>query len=277
MSCREIERLFSAGAPDAAVAAHRLTCAECDAVGRAMDDVLARTSSLRAPEWSPALRRSLLEIPRQTVSCEGAEPLLARAVEVDEELATEDQKRLQSHLSRCAACTEAAGALLAVRDLAAPPAPPGLAARLAAVRPEKKKSVWRRFFSGKAVVAYAYGAAVLVMLLGLNPTAVARGKGFAKLGESTRNVMTVAQSSVGDRLGAFQEKALRTFAVWKGHVGGYGRAAVSNAIALVLRPEPKKTPTRPRLGKEGGAAPGSGGFSEAGGPAPELFAARFRV
>ena len=275
MSCRELERLFSAGAPETDVAAHRRACAECDSVGKAMDGVLDLTAPLRAPEWSPALRNRLIDIPRQTVSCEGAEPLLARAVE--EELAGEDQKRLQSHLSRCPACTEAAGALLAVRDMAAPPAPPWLAARLAAVRPEKKKSIWRKVFSGKAVVAYAYGAAVLVMLLGLNPTAVARGKGFVKLGESTRNVVIVAQSSVGDRLGALQEKALRTFAVWKGHVGGYGRAAVSNAIALVLRPEPKKAPPRPRIGKEGGAFSGPDGFSQAGRAAPELFASRFRV
>ncbi len=98
-----------------------------------------------------------------------------------------------------------------------------------------------------------------------------------KLGESTRNVVTVAQSSVGDRLGAFQEKAMRTLAVWKGHVGGYGRAAVSNAIALVLRPEQKKTPPRPRLGKDGGVTADPGGFSEAGRPEPELFASRFRV
>ena len=71
--------------------------------------------------------------------------------------------------------------------------------------------------------------------------------------------MTVAQNSVGDRLGALQEKAVRTIAVWKGHVGGYGRAAVSNAISIVWRPEPKKTPNRPRLGKEGTAA-GSNGY-----------------
>ncbi len=96
---------------------------------------------------------------------------------MEEELPAADQKRLQSHLSRCAACTEAAGALLSVRDMRLPRRRHGSAARLAAVRPEtKKKSFWRSAFSGKAVVGYAYGAAVLVMLLGLNPTAVARGK-----------------------------------------------------------------------------------------------------
>ncbi len=160
-----------------------------------------------------------------------------------------------------------------MRDLQAPAPPAWLATRLAAARPEtKKKSFWRAAFSGKMVVAYAYTAAVLVMLLGLNPTAVVRRAGFAGLGESTRNVVTVAQSSVGDRLGAFQEKALRTLAVWKGHIGGYGRAAVSNAIAIVWRPESKKTPNnRPRLGKDGGAASGSGDFQLAGGGRREPF------
>ena len=111
----------------------------------------------------------------------------------------------------------------------------------------------------------------------MNPTAVARKAGFARLGESTRAAVTVAQNSVGDRLGAVQEKALRQFAVWKGHVGGWGRAAVSNAIAIVWRPESKKAPSRPRLGKDGGAAPGSEGFSVAGSPKGEPFPSRFRV
>ena len=60
------------------------------------------------------------------------------------------------------------------------------------------------------------------------------------------NAVTVAESSIGDRLGAVQERALRTLAVWRGHIGGYGRAAVSNAFAFVWRPEQKKTPSRPR-------------------------------
>jgi hypothetical protein len=90
--------------------------------------------------------------------------------------------------------------------------------------------------------------------------------------------VTVAQNSVGDRLGALQEKAVRTFAVWKGHVGGYSRAAVSNAIAIVWRPEPKRTPSRPRLGKEGTAL-SSESLDLAVGDAktPEHFPARFRV
>ena len=279
MSCRELETLWEAGAPLEELRAHRSTCAEC---GRASEPLAATVEvlvSLRDPAWSPSLRRALLEIPRRTVSCEGAEPLLAAALEGEGELSESDDARLRSHLSRCAACAETAETLVQLRELNAPPPPPWLATRLAASRPERKRAAWRAFLPGKAVVAYAYALAGLVMLLGLNPTALPTKAGFARLSESTLSVVTVAQNSVGDRLGAFQEKALRTFAVWKGHVGGYGRAAVSNAIAIVWRPEPKRTPTRPRLGKEGTAA-GSDGYGVALGGGvlrPELFAARFRV
>ena len=274
MSCSELERLFAAGA-EAEAAAHRRGCAECDALGRELEQAAATVESLRAPSWSPALRQALLRIPAQTVSCEGADALLARSLEG--ELGEADQKRLQGHLGRCAACTEAGAALLVMRDLAAPEPPAWLATRLAAARPEKTRSRWRSLFSGRAVVAYAYAAAVAVMLLGLNPTAVARKTGFARLGESTRNAVTVAQNSIGDRLGALQEKALRTAAVWTGHIGGYGRAAVSNAIAIVWRPEQKKSPNRPRLGKEGGAVSGSDAFFIAGHSGREPLRPRFRV
>jgi hypothetical protein len=135
------------------------------------------------------------------------------------------------------------------------------------------------------VVVYAYAAAFLVMLLGLNPTALPTKAGFARLSQSTVTVVTVAQNSVGDRLGALQEKVVRTLAVWKGHVGGYSRAAVSNAIAIVWRPEPKRTPSRPRLGKEGTAlssesfdlAVGGTSSMRAVDGATEHFPARFRV
>ena len=61
-----------AGAPSAA--AHRETCAECARLGAdARPDPVARPTACAAPDWSPALRRPLLEIPRQTVSCEGAD------------------------------------------------------------------------------------------------------------------------------------------------------------------------------------------------------------
>jgi hypothetical protein len=275
MSCRELEHLFVAGAPDAEAAAHRAGCGECARLGADLDRAASFTTGLQAPAWRPGLRQALLDIPRTTVSCEGADSLVAALLEG--EIADADERRLNSHLSRCAGCTEAAGALLSMRDLAAPEPPAWLATRLVAARPEKKKSFWRSAFSGRMVVTYAYTAAVLVMLMGLNPTAVVRKAGFAGLGESTRNVVTVAESSIGDRLGALQERAIRTLAVWKGHVGGYGRAAVSNAIAIVWRPEQKKAPSRPRLGKEGGAAAGAGEFQLAGGPQAEPFPVRFRV
>ena len=274
MSCHELERLWLAGASAEESLAHRKSCPECERLGRDLEQNAAVLQALSAPAWSPALRRSLLEIPRMTVTCEAAEPLLAAALEG--EIPPADEKRLQNHLSRCGACTEAAGTLFAMRELAAPVPPPWLTTRLAAVRPEKKRSVWRSLFSGRAVVVYAYAAACLVMLLGLNPTALPSKAGFARLSESTRSVVTVAQNSIGDRLGAFQEKGLRTLAVWKGHLGGYGRAAVSNAIAIVWRPEPKKTPGRPRLGKEGTAA-GESEYSLAESGKVEPFPARFRV
>jgi hypothetical protein len=252
MSCRELERLFAAGASEAELAAHRRGCAECERAARDVEETGALTAALAPPAWSPMLRRALLDIPKMTVSCEGAEPLIAALLEG--EIADSDEARLRNHMSRCAGCTAAAETLLSMRDLAAPAPPAWLTTRLAAARPEPRRSIWKRVFSGKAVVAYAYAAAVLVMLLGLNPTAVARKAGFARLEQSTRGVVSVAKSSVGDRLGALQERALRDFAALRGRVGGYARASVSNALAIVLRPEPKKTPSRPRLGKEGGTA-----------------------
>jgi hypothetical protein len=276
MSCRELERLFVAGSPDSEQKAHRASCAECAHLGADLDSTAAFTSGLRVPTLSPQLRQALLRIPSMTVNCEGAEMLLASALEG--EIAKADESRLQSHLSRCGGCTQAAQTLYAMRELVAPEPPPWLATRLVAAKPEKKKSFWRRAFSGKLVITYAYSAAVIVMLLGLNPTAVVRRTGFASLGESTRNAVTVAESSVGDRLGALQEKALRTLAVWRGHVGGYGRAAVSNALAIVWKPESsKKAPSRPRLGKEGGAAAQGGDFQTAGAAKPEPLPSQFRV
>jgi hypothetical protein len=275
MSCRELERLFVAGSADSEQLAHRNTCAECSRLGADLDRGASLAAQLQPPAWSPQLRQALLRVPSMTVSCEAAEMLLASALEG--EIAKADASRLQGHLSRCGGCAQAAGALYAMRDLAAPEPPAWLATRLVAAKPQKKKSFWRSAFSGKMVLAYAYSAAVLVMLLGLNPTAVVRKAGFASLGESTRNAVTVAESSVGDRLGAFQEKAARTLAVWRGHVGGYSRAAVSNAIAIVWKPETKKAPSRPRLGKEGGAAANSGDFQVAGRPIREPLPPRFRV
>jgi hypothetical protein len=274
MSCREIERLFVAGA-ESEIAAHRKTCHACARIGADADETREMASALAAPAFSPTLRRALLDIPRMTVSCEAAEPLLAAAL--DDEVETDDRRRLDSHLSRCAGCTAAANVLLSMRDLALPEPPPWLATRLAASRPAKPASRWRGLLSGRAVVAYAYAAAILVMVLGWNPTDVVKGASFASLGVSTRKAVTVAQSSLTDRLGALQEKAARRIAVWRGHVGGYGRAVVSNAIAIVSRPEPKKTPVRPRLSKEGVHSHDDGRFAAAASARRELFPSRFRV
>jgi hypothetical protein len=163
--------------------------------------------------------------------------------------------------------------LLSTRELALPQPPPWLTTRLAAAKPAKPVSRWRGLLSGRAFVAYAYGAAILVMVLGWNPTDVVNRASFASLGVS--KAVTVAQSSLNDRLGAFQEKAVRTLAVWKGHIGGYGRAVVSNAIAIVARPEQKKTPARPRLSRDGGTVEPQG-YSTAR-SRREPFAPRFRV
>jgi hypothetical protein len=184
MSCREHERLFVSGASEPEIAAHRKTCGECARLGWDLDEARSLTEGLVAPAFRPALRAALLEIPRQTVNCEGAEMLLAAAVE--DELAAADRRRLDSHLSRCAACTSAAHVLLSVRDLEAPAPPAWLATRLAAARPSKPVSRWRGLFSGRAVVTYAYAAAILVMVMGWNPTAVVKKASFASLGVSTR-------------------------------------------------------------------------------------------
>ncbi len=275
MSCRELERLFVSGAGEAEVARHRAGCPECERLGADLDRAVSISAALRPPAWSPALRQKLLEIPSTTVSCEAADALLATLLEG--EIASADEARLRSHLSRCEACAEAAVTLQSMRSLAAPEAPSWLVPRLAAARPERKRSFWRSAFSGRMVVVYAYAAAVLVMLLGLNPTAVVRRTGFAALGESTRHAVTVAESSIGDRLGALQEKAFRTLAVWKGHVFGYGRAAVSNAFAIVWKPEHKKTTPHPRFGKDGGAAAAPSGVDTAAGRREELSAPFLRV
>ena len=276
MSCREIEKLYVAGAPVTQMAAHRRTCPQCEALARDIERIEGLTRGLVAPVWSRSLRQSLLAIPTMTVSCEGAALLLAERAEG--ELRAADAKRLDGHLSRCEGCTEAAAVLAMTKDLVAPPTPPWLGTRLVAARPEKeKRSGWRVLLSGKAFIAYAYAAAVAVMLLGWNPTAVVRTPGFAKLGTTASQAVTVARSSIGDRLGALNERAARTVAVWKGHIGGYGRAAAANALSIVMRPEPKKTPPKPRLGREKGGANGEDGFATAGNLRREPFPARFRV
>ena len=114
-------------------------------------------------------------------------------------------------------------------------APPWLAARLAANRPVREKSFWTVLLAPKAAIGLAYAAAVVVMLLGFNPADLARRVGSSQLGENARAVVNVAGTSLTDRLGAAQERVSRTFQVWKGRASGYGRAALSNAVALIWR------------------------------------------
>ena len=136
---------------------------------------------------------------------------------------------------------------MSARDLAEPVAPPWLAGRLAVNRPVREKGFWRMLLAPKAAIGLAYAAAVLVMLLGFNPADIARRVSASQIGENTRAAVTVAETSFSDRLGAVQEKLARSFQVWKGRAGGYGRAAFSNAVALIWKSSGSKRPEqRPR-------------------------------
>ncbi len=99
------------------------------------------------------------------------------------------------------------------------------------------------------LIALAYAAAVVVMIAGFNPADLARKAGVGRIEETARASFQVAGSSLADRLGAVEENALRTLARWKGHVTGYGRAAISTAMALVMKSEPQPPPNRPRSGE----------------------------
>ena len=245
MSCPDLEKLFLAGASREDARRHRDACATCRAAGPDADAVEEIASTLKAPEMPPSLHAALIDIPRRTVSCEGAERLLPLAVE--NELLPDDERRLSSHLSRCGGCSEAAATLLGARDLAEPIAPPWLAGRLAATRPAKRRRSLGWIFGPKSVIAFAYGAAVVVMLLGFNPADLARKVGVGELGQNTRAAVLVAESSVTDRLGALQERVARTLAVWRGRAGGYGRAVVANAVSIIWKNSPKqRTVERPR-------------------------------
>ncbi len=245
MSCPDLEKLFLAGASREDARRHRDSCATCRAAGPDADAVEEIVSTLKAPEMPPSLHAALIDIPRRTVSCEGAERLLPLAVE--NELLPDDERRLSSHLSRCGGCSEAAATLLGARDLAEPIAPPWLAGRLAVARPAKRRRSLGWIFGPKSVIAFAYAAAVVVMLLGFNPADLARKVGVGELGQNTRAAVLVAESSITDRLGALQERVARTLSVWRGRAGGYGRAVVANAVSIIWKNSPKqRTVERPR-------------------------------
>ncbi len=252
MSCGELERLFVAGASREQALAHRNACRPCGELGADLDRIETLVSGLRAPSASPALREALLSIPRKTVSCEGADRLAASALE--EELGPADRGRLDFHLSRCEPCRETAATLAAMRRLGAPLPAPWLAGRIAASRPRRRRPATLRnlFLNPKAAIGLAYAAAVIVMLAGFNPADIARKAGVARLGESAKASVEVAGGSLADRVGALQESVLRKLAAWKGEVAGYGRAALSTALALVMKSEQQRPPSRPRGGEERG-------------------------
>jgi hypothetical protein len=252
MSCGELERLFVAGASPQQSLAHRSACRSCGELGADLDRAEGLVSGLRTPSANPALREALLSIPRRTVSCEGADRLAASAFEG--ELEPADRKRLDFHLSRCEPCRETAATLAAMRGLTPPLPAPWLAGRIAANRPRRRRPAPLRslLFSPKGAIGLAYAAAVIVMLAGFNPADIARKAGVARLGETAKASVEVAGGSLADRVGAFQDSALRKLAVWKGEVTGYGRAALSTALSLVMKSEQQPPPSRPRSGEERG-------------------------
>ena len=252
MSCGELERLFVAGAPEEAALAHRAGCPSCAALGNDIESTTRILSTLSAPAPSPFLIASLQAISSRTVHCEAAD--LLAASEIEEEISPTDCERLAFHRSRCEACAEAAGVLTTASKLAAPAPAPWVLGRLAAGRPEKKRpSVWRFVANPKGAIALAYAAAVVVMLTGFNPADLARKAGVARLEETAKISAQNAGRSLGDRIGAFEEDAMRRLAVWKGHVTGYGRAAISRAIQLVMKNESQTPPRRGKTSEEKGS------------------------
>lgn len=250
MSCGELERLFLESTP-AQMTEHRAACGSCARLAADLDRVAAAVSDLRLAPVSAALRERLLSIPARTVSCEGADELIAASVEGT--LPPADLARLEFHCSRCEACAEASQTLAGLRELARPEPAPWLGGRIAANRPRRpQRRGWRVLASPKVAIALAYAAAVVVMLAGFNPADLARKAGVGRIEESARASVQVAGNSMADRLGAFEENALRTLARWKGRATGYGRAAISTAIALVMRSEPQRPPNRPRSGEDKG-------------------------
>ncbi len=251
MSCTERERLFLADASPEEVRAHRAACAPCAALAADLDRVEAALADLRPAAVGPALREALLSIPSRTVSCEGADELIAAALE--DPLAPADLARLEFHCSRCEACAEASQTLAGLRELVLPQPAQWLPGRIVANRPRKpQRRGWRAVASPKVLITLAYAAAVVVMLAGFNPADLARKAGVGRIEETARASFQVAGNSLADRLGAVEENALRTLAKWKGHVTGYGRAALSTAMALVMKPEPQRPPNRPRSGEDKG-------------------------
>jgi hypothetical protein len=252
MTCRELERLLSDGASESEQRAHRDVCRTCEALGTELDETERITSDLRAPAWSGVLREALLATPAKTVSCGNAAMLMAAALEPEStEISAPDRSRLDFHLSRCEGCREAWETLGGIRELELPRPAPWMSARLSAARPERARARWRGLLDPRAAIGFAYAAALVVMLAGFNPADIARAG--ASLRSETKTAAVAASGSVADRLGGFQDRASRAFAVWRGRAGGYGRAVLSNAISLVMKSDETnrtRPPSRPRNGED---------------------------
>lgn len=257
MTCRELERLFVAGASGEESRAHVLGCADCGAAARAQEQTQSLTSNLSAPAWSASLRDRLLTIPRHAILCSTADAWLARSIEG--ELLETERERLEDHRSHCSGCAAAAQALSVIGSLDSPPAAPWMAGRIAATAREKSAAPPRSRFSlwrnPRLAIAFAYAAALVLMIAGFNPADLARRAVPSGLGRDAKTVVAGVKTSAVDRIGAFEEKAMRSFAVWRGLAGGYGRAALSQAIQLVMKSEPAPTRSRSRNGDEKGALP----------------------
>ncbi len=243
--CRELPGILEGGR-EADFAAHQASCESCREIAREIEATTSAVAALRPPAMGPALTQALYAIPTQTVHCEAAGELLARAAE--DAIAPAEARRLEFHLSRCPACAEASAVLGAARSLSSPQPAPWLATRLVAVRPKApaRRGVLGFLWSPKGAIAVAYGAAFLFMVLGFNPADLARKAGTARLEQTARSGAEIARNTLADRFGALQERALRTFEAAKGRVGGYSRAAFSNALALVMRSDTSRPPSRPR-------------------------------
>ncbi|HEY6930183.1 MAG TPA: hypothetical protein VJA66_10940 [Thermoanaerobaculia bacterium] len=257
MTCRELERFFVAGTADEEARAHVLGCAQCGSAARAQELAQSLASSLAAPAWSLSLRDALLTVPRRAITCSTADAWLARSIEG--ELSDSERERLEDHRSRCAGCAAAAQAFSVIDTLDAPQPAPWVAGRIAATAPAKAPAARRSRFSlwrnPRVAIALAYAAALILMVAGFNPADLARKAVPSGLGQGAKTVVAEVKTSAVDRIGAFEEKAMRSFAVWRGLAGGYGRAALSQAIQLVMKSEPAPTRSRSRNGEEKGALP----------------------
>jgi hypothetical protein len=140
--------------------------------------------------------------------------------------------------------------LSSARELTLPAAAPWLSTRIAAAKPQAPRSRWKGLLSARAAISVAYALALVVMLAGFNPADLARKAGTG-LRSETRTAAAVADRSLADRVGALEDQVARRFAVWRGVAGGYGRAVLSNVIALVMKSEDSsRPPSRPRNGEE---------------------------